>query len=514
MAASDLLRPRYAVVPFVARGDLLDHAMRWREADTALDVLVLTGAGGFGKTRTAAEVCRAAEQSGWTAGLLDGDDDTTPLLTWRGRLLVAVDYAETRPEPVTDLLRRLLRRRSGPPVRVVLIVRQGGGRQSLIDLFATGDAADDVRLLLQRAELVGLGRGQRELDRRRLFATAATALAARLDVDATAPATAPDLYAEHFERPLIVLAAALLRVPDPQLRVAEMTLGQDCSPRSSTDRRPPTGNAATSGARSGCSPPRGAQWSRSPRCAGWPAGGPDDEQLIQLVPSLRETSPERAARIRQWLTDLYGPTGTLEPDLLAEVLIARVITDTPALVGAVLDGMPDPQLTRALVVLSRVAARSEPGRSRRSGTPWTIGYPPWSAEPHAPTSPTPPPRSPSPSGPGPSPAPSTPSTTSLCRPRTGATRHRDRPGRDRRSPHRPRARPRPGPAGTRHRPGPAGDDMVDHRPPRRGADPDRGSRRDPTPPRRPTLTRSLADLAASLNNQATCSAGPGDPPTG
>ena len=360
VAASDLLRPRYAVVPFVARGDLLDHAMRWREADTALDVLVLTGAGGFGKTRTAAEVCRAAEQSGWTAGLLDGDDDTTPLLTWRGRLLVAVDYAETRPEPVTDLLRRLLRRRSGPPVRVVLIVRQGGGRQSLIDLFATGDAADDVRLLLQRAELVGLGRGQRELDRRRLFATAATALAARLDVDATAPATAPDLYAEHFERPLIVLAAALLRVPDPQLRVAEMSPEQllaeildrhEAAYWERSDQRRSLGLLPAA---------RRTVVALTAMCG--LAGGPDDEQLIQLVPSLRETSPERAARIRQWLTDLYGPTGTLEPDLLAEVLIARVITDTPALVGAVLDGMPDPQLTRALVVLSRVAARSEPGR--------------------------------------------------------------------------------------------------------------------------------------------------------
>ena len=148
VAASDLLRPRYAVVPFVARGDLLGHIMRWRETDTPLIVLVLTGAGGFGKTRTAAEVCRAAEQAGWTAGPLDGDSDTTDThraATWRGRLLIAVDYAETRPELVTRPAQTPPPRRGAGPVRVVLVVRQRGGRESLIGLFATGDAADDLR---------------------------------------------------------------------------------------------------------------------------------------------------------------------------------------------------------------------------------------------------------------------------------------------------------------------------------------------------------------------------------
>ena len=117
---SELLQARYAVVPFVPRGDLLEQVMRWRESDTGLSLLVLTGAGGFGKTRTAVEVCRAAQEAGWTAGHLVADSGTDgsagidgldDLLVWPGRLLVAVDYAETRPVQVTRLLTRLRRAR-------------------------------------------------------------------------------------------------------------------------------------------------------------------------------------------------------------------------------------------------------------------------------------------------------------------------------------------------------------------------------------------------------------------
>lgn len=50
------------------RGDLLDEVMRWREGDDPLRVLVLTGAGGFGKTRMAVEVCVAADDAAHAVG--------------------------------------------------------------------------------------------------------------------------------------------------------------------------------------------------------------------------------------------------------------------------------------------------------------------------------------------------------------------------------------------------------------------------------------------------------------
>ena len=91
------------------------------------------------------------------------------------RLLVTVDYAETRPELVAALLRRLRRRRVPAASRVVLVVRQRADRQALIDLFATGDAREEIAGLLRRAEWVGLGVGERELDHLALFHAATTA---------------------------------------------------------------------------------------------------------------------------------------------------------------------------------------------------------------------------------------------------------------------------------------------------------------------------------------------------
>ncbi|MGH3916346.1 MAG: S1 family peptidase [Pseudonocardiaceae bacterium] len=336
---SELLRPRHAVVPFVPRGDLLEQVMRWREHDERLRVLVLTGAGGFGKTRTAVEICRAAQAAGWTAGPIDADVDgvagLTELLTWSGRTGIAVDYAETRPELVTNLLKRLLRRRSAAPCRVVLVVRQGGSRQSLINLFATGDARDDLARLLRRAEFVGLGHGERELDRRELFTAASTAFAPML---AATPTTA-NLYADHFERPLFVLAAALLAVANPALDVAALSadelLGEILDQHETQywqraddrvglglhpdDQRRAVALAVLCGLSS----------------------DQDDERLVRLVPSLGDAPAERVVQVVRWLRELYGPHGGLEPDLLAEVLVARVITSSPVLIGAVLDAGSD-----------------------------------------------------------------------------------------------------------------------------------------------------------------------------
>ncbi|PZS25314.1 MAG: hypothetical protein DLM59_20475, partial [Pseudonocardiales bacterium] len=360
VAPSELLRPKHAVVPFVPRGDLLEQVMRWREGDERLQVLVLTGAGGFGKTRTAVEVCRAAEDAGWTAGHVDADTDwvdgLTELLRWPGRTVLAVDYAETRPDLVTGLLTRLLRHRGGPPCRVVLVVRQGGDRQSLIDLFATGDSRAELAGLLRHAELVGLGRGERELDRRELFTTAGNAFAAKLG--RAAPRTVPGLSAEHFERPLFVLAAVLLAVASPDLDVAALSadelLGEILDRHEAEywrraderhhlglqpeDRRTAVALAALCGLSS----------------------DQDDERLIRLVWHLRDASAERVGNVVEWLRALYGPHGSLDPDLLAEVLVARAISTSPGLVGAVLDAASDGQLTRTLLVLSRVTGRSEP----------------------------------------------------------------------------------------------------------------------------------------------------------
>jgi hypothetical protein len=90
---AELLHPRYGVVPFLGRDALLANLMLWRERPDPLRLAVLSGPGGFGKTRTAVEVCLGAERAGWTVGLLAGSESRpfaglAELATWPGRLCV------------------------------------------------------------------------------------------------------------------------------------------------------------------------------------------------------------------------------------------------------------------------------------------------------------------------------------------------------------------------------------------------------------------------------------------
>ncbi len=86
--------------------------------------------------------------------------------------------------------------------------------------------------------------------------------------------------------------------------------------------------------------------------------------LVRLVTGYADSSDERARAIARWLSGLYGSGRLatypaivpLEPDLLAEVLVARELTALPELVGGAFDLAVDRQLSRALVVLSRAAA--------------------------------------------------------------------------------------------------------------------------------------------------------------
>jgi hypothetical protein len=158
--------------------------MLWRESDDRIRVVVLAAAGGFGKTRAAIELCHRAERAGWSAGLLGGIDPTDrqgwsealeELAAWPGRMLVVVDYAETRPDLVAGLLLRLYRRPDRPSARVVLVVRQAITKRQLEDVFAIGDAGEELARVLRRAELVRLDSHEHELDRAELFERALSA---------------------------------------------------------------------------------------------------------------------------------------------------------------------------------------------------------------------------------------------------------------------------------------------------------------------------------------------------
>ena len=129
-----LIKARTGIVPFTGR-DKLAKLTDWankqpEESREDLAVAVVTGVGGSGKTRLAAELCSNLEKNGWVAGFIPKTTELSEAeLTWLTRveshLLLVLDYAEeSHKEELTRLLRRL--RERGTPTRVVLTARSAG----------------------------------------------------------------------------------------------------------------------------------------------------------------------------------------------------------------------------------------------------------------------------------------------------------------------------------------------------------------------------------------------------
>ena len=128
-----MIQTRYGVVPFCSRPEYRE-LKEWavgtakspgRKPDVS--VAVLTGAGGTGKTRIAAQLCHDLEVLGWYTGFAPAksamkNDELTYLAELTTELLIVVDYAEeSRQEQLAALLRALRGRRS--PTRIVLTAR-------------------------------------------------------------------------------------------------------------------------------------------------------------------------------------------------------------------------------------------------------------------------------------------------------------------------------------------------------------------------------------------------------
>ncbi|WP_314820232.1 tetratricopeptide repeat protein, partial [Arachnia propionica] len=129
-----LIKARTGIVPFTGR-DKLAKLTDWankqpEEGREDLAVAVVTGVGGSGKTRLAAELCSNLEKNGWVAGFIPKTAKLSEAeLAWLTRveshLLLVLDYAEeSHKEELTRLLRRL--RERGAPTRVVLTARSAG----------------------------------------------------------------------------------------------------------------------------------------------------------------------------------------------------------------------------------------------------------------------------------------------------------------------------------------------------------------------------------------------------
>jgi hypothetical protein len=100
--------------------DLLD----WTGSGRDLRVRLLTGPGGAGKTRLAAELAASLRQAGWQAGFARLENSVSRPLSVKGLLLI-VDYPEEWRAQIRTLLQSAARMEALPaPVRVLLLSRQ------------------------------------------------------------------------------------------------------------------------------------------------------------------------------------------------------------------------------------------------------------------------------------------------------------------------------------------------------------------------------------------------------
>ncbi|MEV4824560.1 hypothetical protein, partial [Micromonospora sp. NPDC049274] len=352
-----LLRPQAAVVGFVGRGWLLATLDRWC-ADPATSVVrLLVGAGGVGKTRLGQHF--AGRLTGWECWPVapGGEATVATELEVRdrpGRLLLTVDYAETRDPQALAYLLCVAHRAGG--VRVLLLARTAGLWWSSLSA-AYPPQAHLVDALTLPANVIEVPARIEDYTPQQIVAEAVVAFSARLHRrppgDVPPSGVGPDVpvLRMHAQALLAVLGGPL---GDDRFDVLAEVLGHEARywrHRARRDALPGAGGPAAD-----------AVLRRLVAVAAL-LGADNREQAMELVrrvPGLGRAQPEVVNGYVDWLYGLYpaagtgGGLGTLQPDLLAEDLAVAVLREsTPAERSMILHGLALGQAVQALTVLSR-----------------------------------------------------------------------------------------------------------------------------------------------------------------
>jgi len=393
-----LLNTRYQVVPFfeALRQRELDVLDAWCREDGAASVRLLVGPGGSGKTRLMihwSSQLRAAEPA-WHAGFLPERvtaEDLDTLLAGDQPTLIVVDYSETR-SGLIELLRRLAARPvSGrPPCRVVLLARDIGDWW-----LALRQQDAEIADLLDRAEPLRLAPVPLEGDlRRQVFEQARECFDAyqhrkseteagksplstweRGGVRAIAPAV-PDLSDERYGRVLYLHMAALTAVDGlsaPADRILAEVLTHEehfwlrVYPERHAERAKGTGLLHAAEFAAGM---------RRTVAGTTLLGGLASRGAVEsLLGRIRGPDLPAVSLFLHWLYPGHADTGRqaawvsgLEPDLLGEALVARVLADrdTPQdYLEQIFGDGGQAALRNGFVVLGRIALWDE-----RQATAW------------------------------------------------------------------------------------------------------------------------------------------------
>ena len=120
----DLLRWSARIAPLTGRDSEMAALRAWAMSDKAVAGRFITGQGGAGKTRLAAELAQELRGKGWTAGFVDlSHDNLPPTPVGKNGVLLIADYPDEKPDGVRALLRALARPPAGVKIRLLLLTR-------------------------------------------------------------------------------------------------------------------------------------------------------------------------------------------------------------------------------------------------------------------------------------------------------------------------------------------------------------------------------------------------------
>jgi hypothetical protein len=139
-----LLSWRVRLTDLVGREAELSQLHSWANRIASARVRILSGPGGSGKTRLAAEFANQLRDDGWTAGFWRLDRPAVVPISHRGLLLI-LDYPEEGRDPIRALLKDIASSGASPaPVRILMLSRLGLPHWSrLIDAAGAAHLVDE-----------------------------------------------------------------------------------------------------------------------------------------------------------------------------------------------------------------------------------------------------------------------------------------------------------------------------------------------------------------------------------